>query len=59
MKDYLSTLLDFINKNIKEGKSKEEIEGLNFIPGYEYLNDSGTSRLKNNLSAAYEELSSD
>ena len=59
MKDYLSTLLDFINKNIKEGKSKEEIEGLNFLPGYEYLNDSGTNRLKNNLSAAYEELISD
>lgn len=59
MNDYLSTLLDFINKNIKEGKSKEEIEELNFIPGYEYLNDSGTNRLKNNLSAAYEELISD
>ncbi len=59
MRDYLSALLDFVNKNIMKGKSKEEIEELTYIPGYEYLNDSGVSRLKINLSAAYEELSSE
>lgn len=59
MRDYLSALLDFVNKNIMKGKSKEENEELTYIPGYEYLNDSGVSRLKINLSAAYEELSSE
>lgn len=58
MRDYLSALLDFVNKNIMKGKSKEEIEELTYIPGDEYLNDSGVSRLKINLSAAYEELTS-
>lgn len=58
MRDYLSALLDFVNRNIKEGKTKEEVSELISIPGFEHLGEEYINRLKINLIAAYEELTS-
>lgn len=55
MRNYLSALLDTVMKEITLGKSQEEIENLNVIPGFE---NHGGTRIKNNLTAAYEELTS-
>lgn len=58
MRDYLSALLDFVHVNIKEGKTKEEVNELSYIPGFEHLGEAHINRLKINLIAAYEELTS-
>lgn len=49
---YLNGLLDFVGKQMKSGKSKEEIEKLPGIPGFDFP-ERGLSR---NLGTAYDEL---
>jgi len=49
---YLNTLLEVVGKEIKSGKSKEEIEKLPAIPGFDFP-ERGLSR---NLGTAYDEL---
>lgn len=52
--NYLEKLLTFVEKEIKSGKSKEEIMKASFIPGAEEWKGDGISR---SLDAAYQELS--
>lgn len=58
MRDYLSALLDYVSKNIKSGKSLEQIQSLGPVPGFENLVEVWEGALKMSLTAAYEELSS-
>ena len=56
MRDYLSALLDYVSKNIKAGKSLDEIQKLDPVPGFEDQVSVWEGALKMNLTAAYEEL---
>jgi hypothetical protein len=53
MQNYLSSLLDFVGKEIKSGKTKEEILKATSIPGVTEWQGDGIQR---GLTAAYEEL---
>jgi glyoxylase-like metal-dependent hydrolase (beta-lactamase superfamily II) len=53
MQDYLSNLLDFVRKQIKAGKTREEILKATAIPGVTQWQGDGIER---GLQAAYEEL---
>ncbi|MBS1935651.1 MAG: MBL fold metallo-hydrolase, partial [Bacteroidetes bacterium] len=55
MQDYLSKLLDFVGKEIKDGKSKDDILKEKSIPGVTEWQGDGIER---GLQAAYEELTS-
>ena len=54
MRDYFTALLDFVIKEMKEGKSKEEIAKATAIPGVTEWQGKGIQR---SLTSAYEELS--
>lgn len=54
MQDYLTKLLDFVGKEIKAGKTKEEVLKEKSIPGVSEWQGDGIER---GLQAAYEELS--
>jgi len=54
MQDYLAKLLDFVGKQIKEGKSKDDVVKEKSIPGVTEWQGDGIER---GLQAAYEELS--
>lgn len=58
MKNYLNALLEYVNKNIKAGKTKEEIAELGPVPGFEDQNEQWPGALKMNLTNAYDELTS-
>jgi glyoxylase-like metal-dependent hydrolase (beta-lactamase superfamily II) len=53
-RDYLSALLDYTQKKIAAGESKEKIVALAKLPGYEEYDQA--MRLPGNLSVAYDEL---
>jgi cyclase len=55
MQDYLAKLLDFVGKEIKDGKSKDDILKEKAIPGVTEWQGDGIER---GLQAAYEELTS-
>ena len=55
MQDYLAKLLDFVGKEIKEGKTKDEILKEKAFPGVTEWQGDGIER---GLQAAYEELTS-
>lgn len=57
-RDYLSGLLDYTQKRINAGDSKEKIVGLDNLPGFpDFHGPVGlANRLPSNLSAAYDEL---
>ena len=52
-KDYLEKLLTYVGKEIKAGKSKEEIMKTTSIPGVTYMQGAGIER---SLAPAYDEL---
>lgn len=55
MKFFFENLLDFVNRQIKAGKTRDEITALTEIPGMEAWKDkNGFARV--NLAAAYDEL---
>lgn len=54
MQDYLTKLLDFVGKEIKDGKTKEDVMKEKSIPGVTEWQGDGIER---GLQAAYEELS--
>jgi len=57
--NFLEALLDFTQKGIQAGKSKEEIAKAKIIPGFEVFKAPGWSLpLSRNIDAAYEELTS-
>ncbi len=57
--NFLEALLDFTQKGIQAGKSKEEIAKTEVIPGFEVFKAPGWSLpLSRNIDAAYEELTS-
>ena len=56
-RDYLSALLDHVQKQIAAGMTKEEIVTLKEFPGFPDFNQPGpSSRLPANLASAYDEL---
>ena len=57
-RDYLSGLLDYTQKKIKAGESKEKIVALDNLPGFaDFHAPMGpTNRLPANLGVAYDEL---
>ncbi|MGK9475757.1 MBL fold metallo-hydrolase [Melioribacter sp. OK-6-Me] len=56
MKNYLTTLLDFVDNQIKTGKSKEEIINAEEIPGFAFLKERWNGARRMNLESAYEEI---
>ncbi len=60
LRDYISALLTHVEKEIKAGKTKEEIVKLENFPGFPNLHvpPGPGNRLGGNLGAAYDELSS-
>jgi hypothetical protein len=55
MQQYLANLLTFVEKEIKAGKTKEEIINQTVIPGVDNWKDAFRF-VKVNLTVAYEEL---
>jgi glyoxylase-like metal-dependent hydrolase (beta-lactamase superfamily II) len=58
MKDYLSALMETVNNNIHKGKTLSDIKKLNTIPKFEYMKENWPGAFKDNLEAAYKELTS-
>jgi glyoxylase-like metal-dependent hydrolase (beta-lactamase superfamily II) len=58
MRDYFTALLEFVNKEIKAGKSLTEILKAASVPGFTNLTERWEGAKDMNLKAAYEELSS-
>ena len=56
MKNYMSALLDYVQKQIDAGKSKEEIGNMGPIPGFEDHGSNWDGALKMNLTSAFDEL---
>jgi glyoxylase-like metal-dependent hydrolase (beta-lactamase superfamily II) len=57
-RDFISSLLDYVQKQISNGKSKEEILASGPIPNFENMEGMWDGALKMNLKGAYEELTS-
>jgi cyclase len=55
-RDYLTGLLDYTQKKIKAGESKEKIVALENLPGFEDYHLPLPNRLGGNLGVAYDEL---
>jgi cyclase len=56
MRDYLSSLIDFVSKEIKNGKTKEQIVSVAAILGFNDLREKSPGIKKMNLEKMYEEL---
>lgn len=56
MRDYLSVLINFVSKEIKEGKNKEQIASASEIPGVKDIKEQRDGIRKMNLEKAYEYL---
>ena len=56
MRNYFTALLDFTGKEIKKGKSLDEILKAESVPGFENLTERWDGAKNMNLKAAYEEL---
>ncbi|MCF7689866.1 MAG: MBL fold metallo-hydrolase [Cephaloticoccus sp.] len=55
-RDYLSGLLDHVEREIANGKSKAEITALANLPGFPDFHSAAPNRLQGNLAVAYDEL---
>jgi len=58
MKNYLSALYEFVSKEMKSGKSKEQIASANEIPGFADLKERWAGARKMNLEKTFDELTS-
>ena len=56
LRDYMSALLGYVQKEIAAGKSKAEIATLENFPGFDDFHVPRPNRLASNLSVAYDEL---
>ena len=56
MKNYFASLLEYVDKSIKEGKSKEEIANSNMVPNISDRKEVWNGAIKMSLNAAYDEL---
>lgn len=56
MRDYLSALLEFVEGKMKSGEPKEKIIAYAAIPKFEYLIARWEGAMKQNLTAAFDEL---
>lgn len=56
MRSYISALFDFVSKEIKSGKTSEEINKTTSIRGFENLKERWTGALKMNIEKTYEYL---
>jgi cyclase len=57
MRDYLTALLEFVSNGISEGKSIEDIQKTEHIPGFENRSEKWEGAFAANLQAAHDELS--
>jgi len=55
-RDYLSGLLDHVEREIAAGKSKAEITALDNLPGFPEFHSAAPNRLSGNLAVAFDEL---
>jgi glyoxylase-like metal-dependent hydrolase (beta-lactamase superfamily II) len=55
-RDYLSGVLDYVQKKIKAGETKEQIVALENLPGFADYHTPLPNRLGGNLAVAYDEL---
>ena len=58
MQNYFEALLEFVNIEMKTGKSLNEIQEATHVPAFEYLTERWEGAKNMSLKAAYEELSS-
>ncbi|MCX6169481.1 MAG: MBL fold metallo-hydrolase [Ignavibacteriales bacterium] len=58
MKDYMSALVDFVSREIKNGKTKEQIASASEIPGFGGLKERWAGARKMNLEKTFDELNS-
>jgi glyoxylase-like metal-dependent hydrolase (beta-lactamase superfamily II) len=58
MKNYFEALMELVQREVKSGKSLEEIKEIKHIPGFENLIEGWEGAKNMSLTAAYEELSS-
>lgn len=56
LRDYFTALLDFVDKQINSGKTKEEISASNEIPGVKDIKEMWEGAKKRNLENAYDYL---
>lgn len=56
MRNYLSAIVEYVQKGIEQGKSKEEITQKKLMPGFEHFLYADFWTLPDNLGVAYEEL---
>lgn len=56
MSDYLSAIIESVQKGIEQGKSKEEITDKEVLDGFEDFLYADFWTLSDNLGVAYEEL---
>jgi len=56
MRDYMTALLDFANKQIADGKDIESLKKAEFIPGFEDRKEQREGIFAANLEAAYNEI---
>jgi glyoxylase-like metal-dependent hydrolase (beta-lactamase superfamily II) len=56
MRDYLSAILDYVQKKISAGEPREKIVALENLPGFEDFHAPAPNRLGGNLGAVYDEL---
>jgi flagellin-specific chaperone FliS len=56
MKNYLSALLDFVSKEMKAGKTKDEISAAPSIPNVVNVKEMWPGAMKKNLEIAYDYL---
>lgn len=57
MRDYLTSLVEFVSGEIKKGRTKEEIAAAASIPGFEEMKERWQGARKMNLERAYDALS--
>ena len=58
MRDYFSSLLEFVAKEIKAGKSLAGIQKAESVPGFKNMKERWNGAKNMNLEAAFEELNS-
>jgi glyoxylase-like metal-dependent hydrolase (beta-lactamase superfamily II) len=56
IQNYLSAIIEYVQKGIEQGKSKEEITGIKKLDGFEHFLYADFWTLPDNLGVAYEEV---
>ena len=57
MRDYITALLDFVNKEMKAGKNRDDVVSASQIPGVTDVKEMWKGAIKRNLENAFDYLS--